>query len=68
LGGNDSPGAKDHHLAARIDILADINECSRKRSCGPIKGVKSSLALAGEYDKRDIEKALAAARDVGYFD
>lgn len=68
LGGFDRPGAKDKHLEARIDILADINECSRKRTCGNVESVKNSLELAGKYDKRDIEKALAAAKDAGYFD
>ena len=66
-GGIDRPGAKDHHLEARINILADINECFRKRSCGTVESVKNDLELAGKYDKRDIEKALAAAKDVGYF-
>ena len=36
LGGFDRPEAQNKHLEARIDILTDINECSRKRSCsGP---------------------------------
>ena len=68
LGGIDRPGAKDHHLEARIDILAEINERSRKRSCGTIETLQKSLELAGTYDKRDIEKALATAKDAGYFD
>lgn len=68
LRGIDRPGAKDHHLEARIDILADINECSKKRSCGPVESMQESLKLAGKYDKRDIEKALSAARDAGYLD
>lgn len=50
-----------------IDILADINECSRNRSCGTVENVKNYLELAGKYDKRDIEKVLAAAKDAGYF-
>ena len=68
LGGFDRPGAQDKHLKARIDILADINSCSQKRSCGTVESVKNSLELAGKYDKRDIEKALAAASDAGYFE
>jgi hypothetical protein len=67
LGGIDRPGAKDHHLEARIDILADINECFKKRTCGTVENVKNSLELAGKHDKRDIGKALAAAKDAGYF-
>jgi hypothetical protein len=66
LGGIDRPGAKDHHLAARINMLEEINECSRKRSCGTVENLKNRLELAGKYDKRDIEKALAAAKDAGY--
>lgn len=68
LGGFGRPGAKDKHLEARIDILADINECSRKRSCGTIESIKNSLVLAGKHDKRDIEKAITAAKDTGYFE
>lgn len=67
LGGFDRPGGQDKHLKARIDILADIKECFRKRSCGTVESLKSSLELAGKYDKRDIEKALAAAKDEEYF-
>ena len=66
LGGFDRPGAKDHHLQARIDILADINECYRKRSCGTVENTKKNLEQAGKYDKRDIAKTLAAAKDAGY--
>ena len=66
LGGIDKPGAKDHHLEPMIDILADINECARKRSCGTVEDVKNRLELGGKYDKRDIEKTLAAAKDTGY--
>ena len=58
---------KAHSYDARIDILADINECSRKLSCGTVESVKNSLELAGKYDKRDIAKALAAAKYAGYF-
>ena len=67
LGGIDRPGAKDHHLEDRISILAEINECSKKHSCGTVESVKNGLELAGKYDKWDIEKALAAAKDAGYF-
>ena len=67
LGGFDRPGAKDHHLKARIDILADVNSCSQKRSCGTVENIKNSLGLAGKYNKRDIDTALAAAKDAGYF-
>jgi hypothetical protein len=52
LGGIDRPGAKDHHLQARIDILAETNECFRKRICRTDENVKNSLELAGKYDKR----------------
>lgn len=68
LGGIDRPGAKDKHLEARIDILAGINECSRKRSCGTVGSIKNSLETAGKYDSREIEEAIAAARDAGYFE
>ena len=67
LGGFDRPGAKDHHLAAQIDILAEINDCSRNRACGTAEGIKNSLLSGGKYDKRDIDAAIDAAKDSGYF-
>ena len=67
LGGIDRPGAKDHHLAARIDILADINECSKKRSCGGPESIKNRLTALGKHDKRDIAAALEIAKEADYF-
>lgn len=68
LGGFDRPGAQDKHLKARIDILADINSCSQKRSCGTVENIKTSYVNLGRYDKRDIDAAIQAATDAGYFD
>ena len=67
LGGFDRPRAKDHHLEARIDISADINECARKRSCGTVESTKNGLIALGKHDKRDIDAALDVAKDAGFF-
>ncbi len=68
LGGFDRPGTKDHHLKARIDILTEINECSRKRSCGTPELVFKTMQTKGKYDSLDIDAAVEAAKDAGYFD
>jgi len=48
LGGFDRPGAGGKHLEVRIDILADINECFRKRSCGTVESLQKSLENTGK--------------------
>jgi hypothetical protein len=68
LGGFDRPGAKDKHLKASIDILADINSCSQKRSCGNPETVKTAYVKTNRYDQRDIDAAMQAAKDAGYFE
>lgn len=50
-----------------MTMLSDINSCSQKHSCGSPESVKNSL-LPAANDKRDIDKALAAAKGAGYFD
>ena len=40
--GFDTSGAKGKHLKVRIDILADINSCSQKRSCGMPDSIKQA--------------------------
>ena len=67
-GGFDRPGAQDKHLKARIDILADINSCSQKRSCGSPETINTAFVKTNRYDQRDIDAAVQAANDAGYFD
>jgi len=68
LGGFDRPGAQDKHLKARTDILADINSCSQKRSCGSPDTIKTAFVKTNRYDQRDIDTALQAAKDTGYIE
>jgi hypothetical protein len=67
LGGIDRPGAQDHHLKARINILADLNACSIKRSCGTVESIQKALENSGKYQKIDIDAAIEAAKDAEYF-
>ena len=54
-------------MKARIDILANLNACSIKRSCGSVESVKQALESSDKYHKRDIDAALTAAKDAGHF-
>jgi hypothetical protein len=67
LGGIDRPGAQDHHLKARINILADLNACSIKRACGTPEGMLNRLETSGKYQIMDIDAAVEAAKDADYF-
>jgi hypothetical protein len=67
LGGIDRPAAQDHHLKARINILADLNACSIRRSCGTPESALKRLETSGKYHKTDIDAAIEAAKDANYF-
>jgi hypothetical protein len=67
LGGIDRPGAQDHHLKARINILADLNACSIKKSCGTVERILKRLETSGQYRKIDIDAAIQVAKDASYF-
>jgi hypothetical protein len=67
IGGIDRPGAQDHHLKARINILAELNACSIKRACGTPESILKRLESSGKYHKTDIDAALQAAKGADYF-